>query len=202
MIKRILILFVLLVLVAVGYRFWPFIGAHLFSNTTAFWISEKLSESISKQNELLVLDVETTRIETVTKEAWLIGAVQRVEIPYTFSMHYSVDMNKANIVVDGTTVIIHVPNPQPGYQRLVVDEANMKKNDWLFPLTAEGYAQIKKNLEEKLYHEYAANSSCLAQANANTVDILMSQYQVLLDKLFINQRNPYHVIVQFDADFE
>lgn len=195
-IKRIFAVILLCVVVVIGYRFWPYLSAHLFGNSSSNWITQKLEESITSQNELLVLNIETTRIETVTKKAWLIGTVQKVEIPYTFSMHYSVDMSKANVSIDGTDISIVTPVPKPGYQKLVVDESNMKKTDWLFPLTAEGYAEIKSELEAKLFQEYADSQACAKQALENTVDILSKQYKSFVDQLFVNQVNPYRINIR------
>lgn len=59
------------------------------------WISERFSETLREKNELVVYEVEITGQETVSQDAWLLGTVQKVEMPYTFQMSFTVDLSQA-----------------------------------------------------------------------------------------------------------
>ena len=46
----------------------------------------------------------------------------------------------------------------------MVDEDKVKKQDWLYPLTPERYAEIKQELEQRLLDEYSNHPVYLDQA--------------------------------------
>lgn len=194
-------IFAIVICAAVGigvYRFWPYISAHLFSNASAKWINQIISERINEQSELLVLDIEQSGVETVTKEGWLIGTVQRVEIPYQFTMHYSVDLSKAHVETEGTNVRVYIPAPQPGYQKLTVDEDKMRKVDWLYPLTPEAYSEIKLDIENKLYDQYATSSECADKAWETAVKDLGGLLDEAMQSQYSNGLNPYTILIVKD----
>lgn len=152
--------FTLLLCFAVAFglvRFGPNLYIRFFGEGNARWISERFTEALREKNELVVYEIETTGQETVSQDAWLIGTVQKVEMPYTFRMAFTVDLSSAGIEVEENQIHVRVPAPVAGYQKLNVEDSNVKKVDWLHPLTPERYAQIKQQVEEKLFAEYSAN---------------------------------------------
>ena len=153
-------LFTLVICVALAValvQFGPNLYVRFFGEGTAKWISERFSETLREKNELVVYEIETTGQETVSQDAWLIGTVQKVEMPYSFRMAYTVDLSQASIDVVENQINVRVPAPEPNYQKLTVDENNVKKVDWRYRLTPERYAQIKQEVEDKLFDEYSAN---------------------------------------------
>lgn len=145
---------------AVGLvRFGPNIYMRICGEQNARWFSERFTEALREKNELVVYEIETTGQETVSQDAWLIGTVQKVELPYTFQMSFTVDLSQATIAVNENRIEVHVPSPKPGYQKLTVDDNQVKKVDWLYPLTPERYAQIKQEVEDRLFAEYCANET-------------------------------------------
>lgn len=140
-------------------RFGPNLYVRFFGEGNARWISERFTEALREKNELVVYEIETTGQETVSQDAWLIGTVQKVEMPYTFSMAYTVDLSNAAIEVEENQIHVRVPAPVAGYQKLTVEDNNVKKVDWLHPLTPERYAQIKQEVEGRLFDEYSANEA-------------------------------------------
>ena len=165
------------VLGAGAVLFGPELYTQLFGGRNTQWISEQLSEKLIEQNQLLVYEVETSGIERVSQEAWLIGTVQKVELPYTFRMNFSVDLSQAKVETKDGLIVLSVPAPVPGYQKLTVDEEHMRKTDWLYPLTPERYAQIKNELEAKLFHSYSENETCHEQAWQTTVSNLQMLFE-------------------------
>lgn len=157
LIKRIFTFLICLALAVGLVHFGPNIYVRFFGEGTARWISERFTEALREKNELVVYEIETTGQETVSQDAWLIGTVQKVEMPYTFRMSYTVDLSKASIDVEENQIHVRVPAPQPGYQKLTVDENNVRKVDWLYRLTPERYAKIKQEVEDKLFAEYSLN---------------------------------------------
>ena len=155
--KRIISMAVSLALAVALVYFGPGLYVRFFGEGNARWISERFSETLREKNELVVYEIETTGQETVSQDAWLIGTVQKVEIPYTFRMSYTVDLSYAVIEVEETSIHVKVPKPAPAYQKLSVEEENVRKVDWLYRLTPERYAQIKQELEDRLFEEYSAN---------------------------------------------
>lgn len=135
----------------------PAFCVRLFGDQNTQWISERFSETLLEKNELIVYNVETTGQETVTQDAWLIGTVQKVTMPYNFQLNYTVDLSLAEVATSENKITVTIPLPVAGYHKLTVDEENVQKTDWLYPLTPEHYAQIKNELEEKLFKEYSAN---------------------------------------------
>ena len=155
--KKLLSLVICMALAVLLVQFGPNLYVRFFGQGTARWISERFSEALREKNELVVYEIETTGQETVSQDAWLIGTVQKVEMPYTFRMSYTVDLSKASIDVEENQIHVRVPAPQPAYQKLTVDENNVRKVDWLYRLTPERYAQIKQEVEDRLFDEYSVN---------------------------------------------
>lgn len=156
-IKRLLCLVLCFALAFVVVRFGPNIYVRFFGEGNARWFSERFTEALREKNELVVYEIETTGQETVSQEAWLLGTVQKVEMPYTFRMSFTVDLSKAAIQVHENQIEVRVPAPEPGYQKLTVMEEKVRKVDWLYPLTPERYAQIQQEVEDKLFAEYSEN---------------------------------------------
>lgn len=157
--------------------FAPDLYVRLFSGTNTQWISEKLSETLREKNQLIVYEVETSGIETVSQEAWLIGTVQKVEMPYTFFMNFTVDLTSAQVSAENSMVTVRLPTPEAGYSKLMVDDERMTKIDWLYPLTAERYSAIKLELEQKLFEEYSSFASYRQEAWNVTVKNLQELFQ-------------------------
>jgi len=164
MIKRIFSFVICLALALGLVHFGPNLYVRFFGEGTARWISERFTEALREKNELVVYEIETTGQETVSQDAWLIGTVQKVEMPYTFRMSYTVDLSQASIEVEENQIHVRVPAPEPAYQKLTVDEDNVRKVDWLYRLTPERYAQIKQEVENKLFDEYSSNAAFRSNA--------------------------------------
>lgn len=177
-----LILAVVCIALAVGaVRFGPALLTRILGQGSPQWISERFTESLKEKNELVVYELELTGQETVSQQAWLIGTVQKVELPYTFQMSYTVDLSKAMVRAEGRTIEVRLPAPVPSYYKLTVDENNIKKSDWLYPLTSDRYAQIIKQVEDKLFGEYAANEEYLANAWNVTIRNLETLFRSVTD---------------------
>lgn len=180
-IRKIFMMVVLVALVFLGVRFGPNLYVRLFGSGNVQWVSERFSETLREKNQLMVYEVETTGQETVTQDAWLIGTVQKVVMPYTFQMNFTVDLSNAVVTASGSTIEVHVPSPVPGYQKLTVDEAAMKKNDWLYPLTPERYAQIKQTVEDRLFEEASSNEEYIQNAWNVTVRNLETLFGTVVE---------------------
>lgn len=180
--KRFCSFVLMLVLAVLLVQFGPNLYVRFFGQENARWISERFSETLREKNELVVYEIETTGQETVTQDAWLLGTVQKVELPYTFQMSFMVDLTSAQVNVSENVVEVRVPAPTGGYQKLTVDENNIRKNDWLYPLTPERYEQIKQRVENKLFDEYKQNADYCRQAWDVTVHNLQSLFRYVTDQ--------------------
>lgn len=166
-------------------QYGPNIYMRLFGDGNARWISERFSETLREKNELVVYEVETTGQETVSQDAWLIGTVQKVEMPYTFSMAFTVDLSNAQVTANENIIEVRVPSPKPGYQKLVVEEERVRKVDWLYRLTPERYAEIKQQVEDELFAEYSQNAAYLQNAWNVTVHNLESLFEGVAQQAFL-----------------
>lgn len=180
--KRLTSFVLCMVLAVLLVQYGPYLYIRLFGEGNTRWISERFSETLREKNELVVYELETTGQETVAQDAWLIGTVQKVEMPYTFSMCFTVDLSKAAVSVNENVIEVRVPTPQPGYQKLVVDDNNVRKVDWLYRLTPERYAQIKQEIEERLFSEYSQNAEYQKNAWNVTVRNLESLFQTVAEQ--------------------
>lgn len=180
--KRLFLIVLCVAFAFVLVRFGPNIYERLFGGGNTKWISERFSETLKEKNELVVYEVETTGQETVSQDAWLIGTVQKVEMPYTFNMSFTVDLSLAQVSAEGNTITVRVPAPMPGYAKLTVDEAKMKKFDWLYPLTPERYSAIKSQVEARLFEEYSANAEYRENAWGVTVKNLESLFKSVAER--------------------
>ncbi|MBR2924554.1 MAG: DUF4230 domain-containing protein [Clostridia bacterium] len=179
----IFILVLMVAMVFVGFIFGPQISDLLFDTSTETkWLSERFSETLKEKNDLVVYEAEITGQETITQDAFLFGTVQKVEMPYTFNMNFSVDLSKAVVSCDGNTISIRVPGPRASYYKLTVNDENMKKSDFLYPLTPERYASIKTELETRLYEEGQSNQQYLTDA----WDVTVRNLQTLLESVAQN----------------
>jgi len=170
------------VLVAAGVLFGPRLYALLFRGSNATWVSERLSEELNEKRELVVLEKVITGRETVSTDAWLIGTVQEVILPYTFSANFSVDLRQAGVSYDkqSNTIQVLLPLPTVAYYKLTVDEENVEKHDFFYPLTADRYAEIQRELEQKLYGEVTNDPALKESAWASAVSETEALYQALL----------------------
>ena len=168
------LIFTLIVCLAIAFvvvRIGPSVYRRFFGDGNTVWVSERFGEVLKEKNELVVLETTLTGQETVSQKAWLIGTVQQVQVPYSFTISFTVDLSRAQVSVENTmdSVVVRLPSPVPAYPKLTVDEDNMKKIDWLYPLTPERYADIKNEIEEKLTAECSTNQDYLNSAWQNTV---------------------------------
>jgi len=151
--------------------FGPHLLARFVMANNTQWISERFSEELRVQNELLVLETTITGNETARLEAWLVGTVQEVHIPYSYSISFSVDLSQSVVQSAGNnTIEVILPPPRAVFSKLLVDEPNVKRKDWLYPLTPERYADIKTEIEQRLYDECAVNPVFLESARATAVE--------------------------------
>ena len=180
--RWIVLIVVLLALGFLGAKYGPNLYARLFGGGNTVWISERFSEELKAKNELVVYQTTITGQESVSQEAWLIGEVQKVVVPYSFSVSFVVDLSRASVAVNGGDVEVHLPSPVAGYHKLTVDEQNMKKYDFLYPLTPERYAEIKNMIEEKLYKECAAKQEYLDAAWESAVGNMESLFRSIAER--------------------
>ena len=180
--KTIATLFVCAVLIAGGAVFGPRLYGLLFGGANARWVSERFSEQLEKKRELIVLEKTITGQETVSTDAWLIGTVQRVTVPYTFTASFTVNMRQAAVRFDGETQTIQVtlPAPQISHWKLTVDEETVEVSDLLYPLTPGRYAEIKQEMEQKLADEVTADAELRETAWAAAVSETQAMYRELL----------------------
>ena len=180
--KSILTLILVAVLVAVGVLFGPRLYKVLFGGANATWISERFSEELTTKRELVVLEKTITGQETVSTDAWLIGTVQEVEIPYSFSIGFSVDMSRAVVRYDEGKNVIQVllPAPAVAYYKLTVDEDSVKKYDFLYPLSSERYTEMKQEIEQKLYDEVTNDAELKESAWTSAVSETEALYIAVL----------------------
>ena len=175
-------------------RFGPYLWERLFGGANTQWISQRFSETLREKNELVVYEIETTGQETVSQEAWLLGTVQKVEMPYTFRMSFTVDLSRAQVVTDGSAVTLRVPSPQPGYQKLIVDESKVKKYDWFYRLTTERYAAIKQEVEDRLFEEYSHNQDYQQNAWNTAVHNLESLFGSVADQSRLGNTCTFQIV--------
>ena len=175
-------------------RFGPTLYVRFFGQGNARWISERFSEALREKNELVVYEIETTGQETVAQDAWLIGTVQKVEMPYTFRMAFTVDLSHADITVQDNRIEVSVPTPVPGYQKLSVQDDSVRKVDWLYPLTPERYAQIKQEVESRLFAEYSASETYRQNAWNVTVRNLEKLLRPIVDQNVLGSIYEIHIL--------
>lgn len=182
---RLLTLIVVCLAVAfVAVRFGPNIYRKFFGNGNTTWISERFGEELKNQNELVVFEAKLTGQDTAQKDAWLIGKVQEVLVPYTFSISFTVDLSRAGVTVSdaGDVIIVRLPSPVAKYPKLTVDEDNMKKYDLLYPLTPERYAEIKTEIETKLIAECESKQEYLDAAWSSAVKNMEALFKSIAER--------------------
>ena len=129
--KRLIGVAACIVVALVLVRFGPTLWVRIFGGGNTQWISERFSETLREKNELVVYEVEITGQETVSQDAWLLGTVQKVEMPYTFQMSFTVDLSQAVVSAGEGLVEVRLPSPSPAYPRLTVQENEVKKSGFI-----------------------------------------------------------------------
>ena len=177
--RKLLVFLLLIVLTFALVRFGPNLYRRFFGDGNTTWISQRFSEEVTRQNRFVVYKATLTGQETVTQSAWLLGTVQSVTLPYTYELSVAVDMEAASVSVDtaADTIQVRLPSPVAAYPSLTVDQDHVQKNDWLFPLTPERYAEIVDTIEKKLYAECATKPEYLAAAWNATVDNIQGLFR-------------------------
>ncbi len=180
-------LFLLIVCFAIAFvavRFGPSLYRRFFGNGNTTWISQRFGEELKEKNELVVLETTITGEETAQQNAWLIGTVQEVSMPYVFSMSFVVDLSLADVSVNeaGDTIIVRLPSPVARYPKLTVDESKMKKSDLLYPLTPERYAEIKNEIEQRLTEESATKQENLDAAWKTAVRNMENLFKTIAER--------------------
>ena len=181
--KRLPHFFLLILVALVAIQFGPNIIARIFGGPDIQWISERFSEALKEKNELVVYEVTLTGQETVSQGAWLIGTVQRVLVPYTYSVRFLVDLSQCEVSTAENTVEVRLPPPRADYGELTVNESEMKKRDWLLPLTPERFAGIQAEMKKKLFDECAGNPAYLEAAWESAEKSINALFSAVLDEL-------------------
>ena len=187
LVKRILSIVVAVAALFCGVRFGPALCIRFFGEGNTQWISLQLSESLREKNELVVYEVETSGIETVSQNAWLIGTVQKVELPYRFSTSFTVDLSQAKVEVLDGGIEVRIPYPTATYPKLTVDKEGMKKTDWLYPLTPERYAEMVAELERRFYTNASENTDYLSAAWDVAVNNMNSLFSSIAAQSLLGQ---------------
>ena len=169
-------------LIVTGVLFGPRLYRLLFGNAGATWVSERFSQDLNDKRELIVLEKVITGQESVSTDAWLIGTVQEVVIPYTFSANFSVDLRSASVSYDAAdnSILVYLPKPSVNYYKLTVDEESVEKHDLLYPLTSESYTEMKQTIEQKLYDEVMNDAELQKSAWTSAVSETEALYQAVL----------------------
>ena len=164
--RRLLLILLCLAVAFLLVRYGPNLYRRFFGDGNTTWVSQRFSEELKEKNELVIYEATLTGQDTVSQEAWLLGTVQKVTVPYSYSISFVVDLNLAAVSVDtaSDTIVVRLPPPEAKYPKLTVDEDQMQKYDWLYPLTPERYAQIKSEIEQKLTDECSAKQEYLDAA--------------------------------------
>ena len=197
--KKIISLFLFAAAVAGAVRYGPAVCVRFFGPGNTQWISAQFTQTLREKNELIVYEVETTGQETVSQEAWLIGTVQKVILPYTFQVRFTVDLSKAEIKAEENRIIVTIPEPKAGYQKLTIDEDNIQKVDWLYPLTPERYAEIVAQVEEKLFDNAASNPEFQKSAWSIAVQNLETLFSAVADESFLGRTCEIQIVPLSEA---
>lgn len=128
------------------------------------WLSVQFSETLKEQNELIVYSGEKTGIEIYQRNAPIVGTIQEVEMPYTFSFEFSVDLSKAVVDVNGKNVTVHVPGPRLYNYKMSVVDSDVERSGALMVLPATKYTEIKQGLESRLLAETQSNEAYVTEA--------------------------------------
>lgn len=158
--KFFLFLFVLVLLVAAVFAVVLFTPGE----TGVKWLSVTFSETLKEQNELLVYTGEKTGREIYQRNAPIVGTIQEVELPYTFSFDYSVDLSKAEVEVNGKIVYVRVPGPRLRDYKLTIVDNEVERSGGLVYLSPNKYTEIKQSLEQRLLSETQSNQQYTTDA--------------------------------------
>ena len=182
--RSLFLLILCLAFAFVAVRFGPNIYRRFFGNGNTTWISERFGEELKEKNELVVFETTLTGQDTASQSAWLLGKVQEVLVPYTFSISFVVDLSLADVSLNATndTILVRLPSPVAKYPKLTVDETKMKKYDLLYPLTPERYAEIKSEIEKKLSDECATKQEYLDAAWQAAVKNMESLFKSIAER--------------------
>ncbi len=164
--KKFIIIIFAMVLVAAIVVVAIFFGP---SESKAKWLTASFTETLKEKNELIVYSGERTGRDTYQRNAMIVGTIQEVEIPYTFTFDYTVDLSKATVEASGTTIYVRVPAPSLTKHKLSVVDSEVERTGALVVLTPDKYTQIKQSLEERLLEETLANEENNSQAWEITV---------------------------------
>lgn len=196
--RAVFLLVCCLAIVFLAIRFGPNLYQRLSGGGNTLWISERFSEELKEKNEWVVFETTLTGQETVSQNAWLLGKVQEVFVPYSYSIRFVVDLSHSRVSVNGSTIEVRLPSPKASYSKLTVDESKMIKHDWLYPLTPERYAAIKEEIEAKLFAESATNQEYLDAAWNSSVKNMEGLFTSLVDQSEMGKTCDIKVIMDDD----
>ncbi len=168
--KFFLILFVIVLAVAAVFAYMLLTPGE----SRAKWLTVRFSETLKEKNELLVYSGEKTGREIYQRNAPLVGTIQEVELPYTFSFDYSVDLSKAAVEVNDATVTVRVPGPRLCNYKLTIVDNEVERSGGLVYLSPNKYTEIKQSLEQRLLDETQNNEEYMTDAWNITVRNLTS----------------------------
>ena len=180
--RTIITLLVCAALIAGGALLGPRLYGLLFGGANARWVSERFSQQLTEKRELIVLEKTITGQESVSTDAWLIGTVQRVTVPYTFTASFSVDMRQASVRFDGDTQTIQVTLPAPvvSYWKMTVDEDAVEKSDLLIPAHPRALRPDQAGDGTKAHRRSQGRSGASGKAWAAAVSETQALYQAVL----------------------
>ena len=180
--KRLFTLLLCVVFILVGIRFGPLLLKRIYGGANATWISERFTEELTTKRTLVVLEKTITGQENISTDAWLIGTVQEVVIPYSFTASFSVDLSLAEVQYDAENGAIQVllPPPVVSYYKLAVDENSVEKYDFLYPLSSDRYTEMKLEMEQRLYDEVINDPELKESAWASAVSETEALYQAVI----------------------
>ncbi|MBQ2701319.1 MAG: DUF4230 domain-containing protein [Clostridia bacterium] len=138
-----------------------------------------LKREMAKVGKLTCLEYQDTGIAAASTSALFLGDVQRVSVPYEYTIALGVDLEKVQISIEDNGVCLTLPPVMMLYDSFnVTGEAEIE--DFWLPLSQSRYQKILDNQAAASRLEILSDQELMARAEEATIDKVTALYRQLL----------------------
>lgn len=158
--KLLLRLLCIAVIVFLAVTFWPSIHSWfsgLLPVNRFHQASIRLTHTMESKGDLLVATYTDTGIAYAKKDAFLLGTVAEVNIPYQYEIHFGFPLSEVKLTATENGISVQIPPIRMLSDTLTVT-GDVTKNDFWRLMDENSYQQIINNQAEACRNHYLNSS--------------------------------------------
>lgn len=152
----------------------------LFPMPDPIYASTLLKREMAKVGKLTCMEYKDTGIAAATTSALLIGDVQKVSVPYEYTIALGIDLEQVKITAEKDHIALTLPPVGMLYDSFNVTGDAQIEDFWL-PLSQSRYQKILDDRAAACRQEILSDETLMQKASQATLEKVTGLYEQLLE---------------------